>query len=71
MRVEEEAEARREFVNGEAALERPFHIFHAVAQRECQFLRGGGAGFANVIPGDRDGVVARHLAGGELDGVRH
>jgi hypothetical protein len=55
VRVEEEAEARREIVDREAAFERPIHVLDAVAQGERQFLQRGRTGFADVIAADRNG----------------
>ncbi len=56
MGVEEEGKLRAEFVELEAAPQCVFDIFHAIAKGEGQFLDGGGAGFADVIAADGDGV---------------
>ena len=71
MHVEEEAQARREVVNVQAALERPAHIFEAVGQRERQFLHGGAASLADVVAADADRVPLRHVLRAELDGIGH
>ena len=42
-----------------------------VADRERELLRGGRAGLADVVAGDRDGVPARHLGRAEADHVAH
>ena len=56
VRVEEEAEARHEFVDREAPLESPIDVFEAVAKSEREFLKGRGAGFADVIAADGNGI---------------
>ena len=71
MRVEEEAEARAELVDIEAAAARPLHVLDAVVNGEGQFLQRGGAGFADVVAADGDGVEARRELGAELEGVDH
>jgi len=62
MRVEKEAEARRERIDCEPARDRPVDILDAVTQREREFLNRGRSGFADVIPGDRNRIEARHPA---------
>ena len=69
--VEEEAQARREIVDVEAALERVLDVGEPVLERERQLLRGGRAGLADVVAADRDRVPARHLLGAPLDHVGH
>ena len=59
VRVEKEAQARREVVDCQPALERPFHVLDAVAQRKRQFLHGRGTRFPDVISADGNGVEAR------------
>ena len=44
-------------------------VFDAVGDRVGQLLGAGRPGFLHVIAGDRDRVVARHVAGGEADDV--
>ncbi|MEZ6162893.1 MAG: hypothetical protein R3B67_00460 [Phycisphaerales bacterium] len=67
--VEEEGEAGCELVDVEAADEAGLDIFHAVAEGEGELLGCGGAGFADVVAGDGDGVPAGDMLGLELDGV--
>ena len=69
MNVEEEREARREFVDVQAALDGPLHVLQTIGNRERELLRGGRAGFANVIAADADAVPARHLFCAKLDRV--
>ena len=71
VRVEEEAEARPEVVDVEAAAARPLDVFDAVVDRESEFLQRGRSGFANVVAADRDGVEARRKFRSELEGVDH
>ena len=54
--IPEEAEARGEGVDIEAALERFLDVAHAVGDGEGELLRGGGAGLADVVAADGDGV---------------
>src|SRR5216683_2957664 len=67
--VEEEGEAAREVVDFEARLDGGFDVGDAVGDREGEFLRGGRAGFADVVAGDRDRVPVRNLFGRVLENV--
>ena len=58
VRVEEEGELRREFVDAEAGVKRGLHVGDAVGEGEGDFLNGGRARFADVVAGDGDGVPA-------------
>jgi len=69
VRVEEVGEARGEGVDVHASDEAGLDIFHAVAEGEGEFLGCGGAGFADVVAGDGDGVPFGEVLGLELDGV--
>ena len=69
--VEEEGEPGDKLVQVQPALEAPLHVFDAVAQGEGQLLHGGGAGFADVVAADGDGVPARRVLDAELKGVNH
>src|SRR6185312_16371844 len=69
MRVEKEAKARSEIVNSQAALQRPIHVFDAIAQRERELLNGSRARLANVVSADRNWVEARDFARAELNRV--
>ncbi len=71
VRVEEEAEARSEVVDVEAAAARPLDVFDAVVDGERQFLQRGRSGFANVVAADGDGVEARRKLRSEFEGVNH
>ena len=62
---------RGEIVDVHAAAHAPFDVFDAVAQGERQFLNGGGAGFANVIAADGDGIEFRRVLRAELERVDH
>ena len=69
VRVEEEAQARREVVDVEPAGHQLLDVGQAVLEREGQLLRGRRAGLADVVAGDRDRVPARHLARAPLHHV--
>ena len=69
--VEEEREASPELVDVLSFGEGGFDVGESVGEGERQFLRGGRAGFADVVPGDRDGVPLRHLGRGVADHVGH
>src|SRR3954470_19172983 len=56
MRVEEEAEARTEVVYVESATFCPLHVLDSVVNGERQLLQRSGAGFADVVSADRNGV---------------
>ena len=57
--VEEERELPGEVVHVQPGVERGPHVGDAVGEREADLLRGGAAGLADVVAGDRDGVPAR------------
>ena len=61
--VPEKGDAWRHEVGRQAALDRLGHIAVSSGQRERQLLHGVGAGFADVVAGDADRVVARHHRG--------
>ena len=69
--IEEEAEPRREIVHRQPPFQPVPHILEAVGQGKGQLLHGVGAGLADVVAADADGVPARHIAGGELHRVGH
>ena len=71
VRVEEEAQPRREVVDVEAALDRLLDVGEAVLERERELLLRRRAGLADVVAGDRDRVPARHAPRAELDHVGH
>ena len=52
--VPEEREPRREVVDVETARDAALDVREPVGERERELLRGGGAGFADVVAGDRD-----------------
>src|SRR5262249_15732120 len=70
VRVEEEAEPRRELVDIEAALQRPVHGLVAAGQRERQLLHGRWPGFADMIAADRYGVELQRMTSAVFDRVR-
>ena len=69
VRVEEERQARRELVDVEAALDRPFNVGEAVRERERELLCGVRPCFPDVVARDRDRMPERHLSRAELDHV--
>ena len=69
VRVEEEAQPRRERVDVEPGCERRLHVREPVGQRERELLRRRRTGLADVVPGDRDRVPAGQLGGGEAHDV--
>ena len=68
-RVEEERQAGRELLDVEPAGQAELHVGEAVGERERQLLRGGRAGLADVVAGDRDRLVRRDLLGAVLHQV--
>jgi len=54
--IEEKRKLRREFIDAETGVKRGLDIGDTIGQREGHFLDGGGAGFADMIAGDGDGV---------------
>ena len=56
MGVEEEGELRGEVVDEQAGLEGGLDVGDAVGEGEGDFLDGGGAGLADVVAADGDGV---------------
>src|SRR6202043_2758385 len=54
-----------------AAAHTPFDILQTIAQRERQFLNGGGAGFTNVISADGDGIKFGSIFYAEFESVDH
>ncbi len=63
LRVEEEAQARGEVVDVEAALDRLLDVGEAVLERERELLRGGRAGLADVVAArSRPGASAASAA---------
>ena len=71
VRIEEETEARPEIVHIEAAAACPLDVFHAVVNRERQFLQRSRAGFPNVVSGDGNRVEARSELRSKLESVDH
>ena len=67
--AEEERQPRREFVDLQTRGDRGAHVFLAVGQRVGELQRGVGAGFLDVVAGDRDRVEPRHVARGIGDDV--
>src|SRR5438477_10942371 len=69
MRVEEERDARREIIDGQARLERRVYICQPVRKGESYLLHSGRTGLANVIAADRNGVPVGDFAGAERERV--
>jgi hypothetical protein len=63
------AEPGREHVDVEPAGQPELDVAEAVGQREGQLLRGGRAGLADVVAGDRQRLVGRDLLGAVLHQV--
>ena len=64
MRVEEEGQPRGEGVDVETGVDRGLDVGDAVGEGEGDFLHGGGAGLADVVAADGDGVPLGDFAGG-------
>ncbi len=69
VRVEEEGQAGRELVDREPCRRPGLDVREPVRQRERELLGGGAPGLADVVPGHRDRVPARHLGGAEAHRV--
>ncbi len=69
--VEEETQARGEFIHVHAGALDPLHVFNSVAQGEGQLLHGRRARFANVVTADGDGIPTRNLARPKGDGINN
>ena len=67
--LKKKRQPRREVVDVEAARERLLDVGEPVLECEGELLRGGRAGLADVVAGDRDRVPARHVARAPLDHV--
>ena len=67
--VEEERQSRCERVDRQAGLHRQLDVGKPIGQRERQLFDRGRPRLADVVPGDRDRVPARHLRRGEGDRV--
>src|SRR6187402_1718454 len=71
MRIEEEGDSRREYVDIEPGLDRIVHVLDSVAQSKCQLLRRGRAGLADVIPAYGNRVPPGHMRRTERKDIRH
>ena len=71
MHIEEEREARREFINLQTALQRSIHVGQPIGNSKRQFLHRRCPCLANMIAADADRIPARHMARAKLDGIRH
>src|SRR2546421_462423 len=71
MGIEEERNARREFIYFETSRDGCFDISDSISQSEGHFLHGGGSCFANVIAADRDRVPLRNFARAKSERVRY
>ena len=71
VRVEEERDTLPDYFDVEPAFDGGVHVGAPVRQRERHFLNGRRAGFADVIPADRDRVPVRHLTRAEPYDIGH
>ena len=71
VRIEKERKARREIVHCQAPPDAPLDVFDAVTQRERELLNGRGAGLADMITADGDGIEPRRMACPKLERVNH
>src|SRR6185369_14048078 len=62
MAAEEEREPRAELVDRKTPVQQSADVDLRVAEREGDLLRGGRAGFADVVAGDRDRMEIREMA---------
>ena len=69
VRVEEEAEPWREFIDMQPAFDTRLDVCQPIGEGERQFLGGSCARFTDVIAADRDRIPLWHMAGGELDRI--
>src|SRR5438132_9206140 len=67
----EEGEARSEFVEFEASLERGFHVRDGVGEREGYLLDGGATGLSHVVAADADCVPSRKVVPAPAEYVRN
>src|SRR6266850_2065418 len=68
--IEEERKLRGEFIDALSSVERTLDIGDTIGQREGDFLDGGGAGFADVVAGDGDGVPLGKIVAAPRENVR-
>src|SRR6267143_626017 len=68
--VEEKRKLRSEFIDAESGVECGLDVGDAIGERESHFLDGGGAGFADVIAGDGDGVPLGKIVAAPGENVR-
>ena len=71
VRVEEEGELRSKGIDVEPGVNRGLHIRDRIRQRERNFLNGRRAGFADVVPGDRDGVPLGKFCAAPGENIGH
>ena len=69
MGVEEEAEPRREGVDGEPCGRGGLNIGEAIGERECQLLSSRRTCFSDVVAGDGHRVPSRHFGRGKGDDI--
>ena len=70
VRGEEERETGSKVVDGQSCVDGPADVLHGIRERERKLLHRRGAGLADVIAGDRDGVPAGDLSGAEAEEFR-
>ena len=69
--VEEERQARGELIDIQAALQRPAHVLEPIGQGKGELLGSGGAGLADMVAGDADGVPLGDAGRAVFDGIHH
>ncbi len=69
MGVEEEGNLGGEVIDEQAGLEGGIHVGDGVGEGEGDFLNGGGAGFADVVAANRDGIPTGDVLRAVLENV--
>src|SRR5213595_3267223 len=67
---EEERKPWSKGIDGQPRIDGSSYVLDGIRQGECQFLDRGGAGFANMVSGDRDRIPAGKLVGAEAKHFR-
>jgi hypothetical protein len=69
--VKKEREPRSESIDMQPRPAGPFHILNTIVERECQFLQGCRAGFANVVTTDGNRIPLRNVFRSELQSIHN
>src|SRR5215472_15650086 len=69
--IEKERKLRRELVDWQPRIECRLDVGHSVGEGESDFLNGAGAGFANVIAGNRNGIPFGQVVAAPRKDVRY